>query len=80
MDPHTAVAAEAVLKLNHALSDKTLILSTAHPAKFPDSLKKSNISIEQIPKRLTDVINKKEIAKKVSTSDNSIYEYIRQNN
>ena len=80
MDPHTAVAAEAVLKLNHALSDKTLILSTAHPAKFPDSLKKSNISIEDIPKRLVDVINKKEIAKKASTSDNSIYEYIRQNN
>ena len=80
IDPHTAVAAEAVLKLNPVLSDKTLILSTAHPAKFPDALKKSNISMENMPKRLTDVINKKEIAKKISTSDNSIYEYIRSNN
>ena len=80
IDPHTAVAAEAVLKLNHTLSDKTLILSTAHPAKFPDALKKSNILMEDMPKRLTDVINKKEIAKKISTSDNSIYEYIRSNN
>ena len=80
IDPHTAVAAEAVLKLNPTLSDKTLILSTAHPAKFPDALKKSNISMEDMPKRLTDVINKKEIAKKISTSDNSIYEYIRSNN
>jgi len=80
IDPHTAVAAEAVLKLNPTLSDKTLILSTAHPAKFPDALKKSNILMEDMPKRLTDVINKKEIAKKISTSDNSIFEYIRSNN
>ncbi len=80
IDPHTAVAAEAVLKLNHTLSDKTLILSTAHPAKFPDALKKSNILMEDMPKRLIDVINKKEIAKNISTSDNSIYEYIRSNN
>jgi hypothetical protein len=36
--------------------------------------------MEDMPKRLTDVINKKEIAKNISTSDNSIYEYIRSNN
>ena len=80
IDPHTAIAAEAVLKLNDTLSDKTLILSTAHPAKFPDALKKSNILMEDMPKRLTDVINKKEIAKKISTADNLIYDYIRHNN
>lgn len=40
IDPHTACAVEACHKLglNH---DNTIVMSTAHPAKFPDVVKKS---------------------------------------
>jgi threonine synthase len=80
MDPHTAVAADAVIRTNNEIKGDTLVLSTAHPAKFPDALQKSNITLENIPKRLADVINKKEIAKRLGISDNEVFAYIRNNN
>ena len=80
MDPHTAVAADAVIRTNNEIKGNTLVLSTAHPAKFPDALQKSNITLENIPKRLADVINKKEIAKRLGISDNEVFAYIRNNN
>ena len=80
MDPHTAVAADAVKSLRDKLSGKTVILSTAHPAKFPLALKNAGISINNIPKKLSEVLNRKEIAKKLSTEDNSIFEYIKEKN
>ena len=80
MDPHTAVAADAVKNLRDKLSGKTVILSTAHPAKFPLALKNAGISINNTPKKLSEVLNKKETAKKLSTADNSIFEYIKEKN
>ena len=80
MDPHTAVAADAVIRTNNEIKGNTLVLSTAHPAKFPDALQKSNITLENIPKRLADVINKKEIAKRLGISDNEVFAYIKNNN
>ena len=80
MDPHTAVAADAVKNLRDKLSGKTVILSTAHPAKFPLALKNAGISINNIPKKLSEVLNRKETAKKLSTVDNSIFEYIKEKN
>ena len=80
MDPHTAVAADAVIRTNNEIKGNTLVLSTAHPAKFPDALQKSDITLENIPKRLSDVINKKEIAKRLGISDNEVFAYIRNNN
>ena len=80
MDPHTAVAADAVKNLRDKLSGKTVILSTAHPAKFPLALKNAGISINNIPKKLSEVLNRKETAEKLSTEDNSIFEYIKEKN
>ena len=80
MDPHTAVAADAVIRTNNEIKGNTSVLSTAHPAKFPDALQKSDITLENIPKRLSDVINKKEIAKRLGISDNEVFAYIRNNN
>ena len=80
MDPHTAVAADAVSKLNDRLENKTIILSTAHPAKFPNALEKAGINLITIPKNLQNVLNKKEISFKLSPFDNSIFEFIKDNN
>ena len=80
MDPHTAVAADAVKNLKDKLQGKTIILSTAHPAKFPSALKNAGLSINNIPNKLSEVLNKNEVAVKLSTEDNSIFEYIKENN
>ena len=80
MDPHTAVAADAVKRFKEKLQGNTIILSTAHPAKFPLALENAGILIKNLPKKLTEVLNKSEVAKKLSTTDNSIFEYIKENN
>ena len=79
MDPHTAVAADAVKELNNKLVGKTVILSTAHPAKFPSVLKHAGLNTS-IPNKLSAVLNKKEVAKKLSSNDDSIFEFINNNN
>ena len=79
MDPHTAVAADAVRSLKNALVSKTVILSTAHPAKFPTALNNASLHID-MPNKLSAILNKKEKAQKLSTNDNSIFEYIKTNN
>ena len=80
MDPHTAVAADAVTKLNDRLENNTIILATAHPAKFPNALEKADINLTNVPKNLQKVLNKKEISFKLSPFDNSIFEFIKDNN
>ena len=79
MDPHTAVAADAVRILKNALESNTVILSTAHPAKFPNALGNAGLHTD-MPNKLSAVLNKKEKAQKLSTNDNSIFEYIKTNN
>ena len=79
MDPHTAVAADAVRILKNALDSNTVILSTAHPAKFPNALSNAGLHTD-MPNKLSAVLNKKEKAQKLNTNDNSIFEYIKTNN
>ena len=80
MDPHTAVAADAVKRFKEKLQGNTIILSTAHPAKFPSAIENAGLLIKNLPKKLTKVLNKSEVAKKLSIIDNSIFEYIKENN
>ena len=57
LDPHTAIGVGAAKKLS--LND-CVVLSTAHPCKFPDA---TNIAInkhEELPEELQHVLNKKE--------------------
>ena len=79
MDPHTAVAADAVNKLHDKLDGKTIILSTAHPAKFPLALKNAGLPIS-LPNKLSSVLDKKEVADRLSSKDDSIFEFIKNNN
>ena len=80
MDPHTAVAADAVQKLNNEIINKTIMLATAHPAKFPNALESSGISLDKIPYSLKKVLSKKEKAYELDTKDNSIFNFIKENN
>jgi threonine synthase len=79
MDPHTAVAADAVYKLNDKLDGKTIILSTADPAKFPLALKNAGLP-PSLPNKLSRILDKKEVAHRLSSKDDSIFEFIKNNN
>jgi threonine synthase len=52
VDPHTAVALRAAEKLDKRLEDPIVVLSTAHPAKFPDAVGRAAGQKVPLPPRL----------------------------
>ena len=46
-------------KLNDRLENNTIILATAHPAKFPNALEKADINLTNVPKNLQKVLIRK---------------------
>jgi len=58
IDPHTAVGLGALEKINFA--GKNIVLSTAHPCKFPEAIKKAINIKSELPDNLNYILNKKE--------------------
>jgi threonine synthase len=52
VDPHTAVALRVAEKLDARLEDPIVVLSTAHPAKFPDAVARAIGQKVPLPPRL----------------------------
>ena len=67
IDPHTATAVCASKKIN--LDSEVLILGTAHPYKFSETIKKATHKEVTLPKQLNDISGKKE---KYDILDNKI--------
>ena len=58
IDPHTATAVGASKKLN--LKSETLVLGTAHPYKFLETIKIATSKEVKMPNQLSNILNKKE--------------------
>ena len=58
IDPHTAVGLGALEKIN--LAGKNIVLSTAHPCKFPEAIKKAINIKSELPDNLNYILSKKE--------------------
>jgi threonine synthase len=59
VDPHTAVAMTAVEKFEGG-NAPVVILSTAHPAKFPDAVRRATGVVAELPARLRNLHAKEE--------------------
>jgi threonine synthase len=57
IDPHTAVAAAAAYKVS---STPKVVLSTAHPAKFPDAISRATGQIPPVPPQLSGLYSRPE--------------------
>ena len=57
LDPHTAIGVGAAEKVSFK---DCVVLSTAHPSKFPDAINNAINKHEKLPKELQHVIDKKE--------------------
>ena len=57
LDPHTAVGVGAAKKLSF---NDSVVLSTAHPCKFPDATNNAINKHEKLPKELQHVLDKEE--------------------
>ena len=79
LDPHTAVAAvEAFNKSNQ--NDHYVVLSTAHPAKFPQVYEELNIEINSLPLALKGLFEKEEHLHTLDADYNQIVNFINRNN
>ena len=79
IDPHTAVAAvEAFNKSDE--NNHYVVLSTAHPAKFPKVYEELEIEINSLPFALRDLFKKEEYLHSFDADYNQIVNFINRNN
>jgi len=76
IDPHTAVAIGVVDKM--VLEGNTVVLSTAHPSKFSDVVKKETGIKSDLPENLKNILDKKEKYEKLPNNLKKVKNYILQ--
>jgi len=79
LDPHTAVAAVEAIKKSDS-SNHFVVLSTAHPAKFPKVYEELNIEINSLPAALSGLFKKEEHLHSFDADYNQVTNFIKLNN
>ncbi|PCI89086.1 MAG: threonine synthase [Hyphomicrobiales bacterium] len=77
IDPHTAVALSVAQ--NHLSDNPMVILSTAHPAKFPDAVKAATGIHPPLPAHLSDLFERTEKYDILDNEADKIMQYIKTN-
>lgn len=75
LDPHTAVGLGAVNKLG--FDKDCVILSTAHPCKFPEAIKQAIQKKEQLPEKLNYILDEKENFDIIENNLETVKNYIK---
>jgi threonine synthase len=75
-DPHTAVAIAVAEKDNRAPSVPMVVLSTAHPAKFPDAVEAACGVRPQLPEWLGDLNQRPERVTPLPADQHSVEQFI----
>ncbi|WP_432471838.1 threonine synthase [Amphritea sp. HPY] len=60
LDPHTAIGVAAGRECNRDASVPMIVLSTAHPVKFPDAVLKADLESPQLPTHMADLFEREE--------------------
>jgi len=79
LDPHTAVAAVEAIKKSDS-NNHFVVLSTAHPAKFPKVYEELNIEINSLPAALSGLYKKEEHLHSFDADYNQVTDFIKLNN
>ena len=75
LDPHTAVGLGVVNKLG--FDKDCVILSTAHPCKFPEAIKQAIQKKEQLPEKLNYILDEKENFDIIENNLETVKNYIK---
>ena len=75
LDPHTAIGVGAAQKLS--LND-CIVLSTAHPCKFPDAINNAINKHEKLPKELQHVLDKTENFQVLKNNTEEVKNFIKE--
>ncbi|WP_310621085.1 threonine synthase [Flexibacterium corallicola] len=78
MDPHTAAAMKVA---NESLEEGVpmVVLSTAHPSKFPDAVEDASNVRPQLPEHLSDLLDREERFTVLPASIQAVEEYVLKN-
>jgi threonine synthase len=76
IDPHTAVAASAAEQFSDDLKGPAVILATAHPAKFPDAVRRATGQTPELPSHLSDLLTRKEQSTVLPNSVPSVRDFV----
>ena len=60
LDPHSAVAVGVVERMRDQLGDTVVSMATAHPAKFPDAVRRATGVHPPLPPHLADLFERDE--------------------
>ena len=74
LDPHTAIGYGVAKKLKQ--DNSCVILSTAHPSKFPEAIKNALGKIEELPPELRNVLKEEEKFEILENSLDKVKNYI----
>ena len=74
LDPHTAVGVGAAKKLSF---NDCVVLSTAHPCKFPDATNNAINKHEKLPKELQHVLDKKENFQVLKNNTDDVKKFVK---
>lgn len=81
MDPHSAIALNAAYQVKDRLDDQTapiVSLACAHPAKFPDAVKKATGVHPHLPDFISDLMEREEHMHKLSNDLGALQGYIKE--
>lgn len=78
LDPHTAVGVKAAYAMKVETGTPIVTLATAHPAKFPDVVKKATGVTPQLPAHMADLYERKERSERLPNDVAAIQDYIRK--
>jgi threonine synthase len=76
VDPHTAVALAVAEKETRDPAVPMVVLSTAHPAKFPDAVKAACGFVPALPDRLADLTKRKERVTILPADQTAVERYV----
>lgn len=77
-DPHTAIAVK-VAREHLDESIPMIVLSTAHPAKFPDAVKEACAIVPKLPLWLNGLMEKTEHYETLKNDEKAVKDYIAEN-
>ncbi len=79
VDPHTAVGVKAASMKNSDKATPMVMLSTAHPAKFPEAVEKLTGQHPQLPAHMADLFDRPEKYDHLDHDLDALKSYIRKN-
>ncbi|MCF6215021.1 MAG: threonine synthase [Emcibacter sp.] len=79
IDPHTAVGVKAASMKNADKATPMVMLSTAHPAKFPEAVEKLTGQHPQLPAHMADLFERPEKYDHLDHDLDALKSYIRKN-